>query len=488
MENAGEYYEANRLQAFSDAVCSIVATILILPLRNVTKSSNEHFPDYLKGREDLIIVYFLAFLLICSVWESHIIRWIVISYVDDVLVWLNIISLLFISFLPFVVRLVSDYPHKKTPIVLSCCLLLVLELIEMAMVAYTFFRQKLLRWDLINLLPSELKQKRNYILKRRVLNIALYICAAALGYVNLTISWILIVLVIVSPCINRLFEVIVHKMNFSAETQHISLYNNIISKERVECFSDGVYAIVATLLILDITSEDFPTPREVQQNGMEKALVDMWPKYITYVGTFTVCGLLWFVHHSLFHSMKKVNYAMLIINNISLSCVGSLPFLTSLLNKYAEKPQEVDRYAIQFGSLIVGVAGLCQFAIFTLALWNSSQYVPHHLIPVGVGLSRHNYLIIKLLLIPLVAIIIFCSSFANQSVIFATYHTLVLITPVLFILVKLIYFRIFKDQVAIMNVVDHENQPAWSTRNIHVASTQERPSGETFSPAYDQYS
>ena len=39
-----------------------------------------------------------------------------------------------------------------------------------------------------------------------------------------------------------------------------------------------------------------------------------------------------------------------------------------------------------------------------------------------------------------------------------------------------------------MNVVDHENQPAWSTRNIHVASTQERPSGETFSPAYDQYS
>ena len=143
MENAGEYYEANRLQAFSDAVCSIVATILILPLRNVTKSSNENFPDYLKGREDLIIVYFLAFLLICSVWESHIIRWIVISYVDDVLVWLNVISLLFISFLPFVVRLVSDYTHKKTPIVLSCCLLLVLELIEMAMVAYTFFRQKL---------------------------------------------------------------------------------------------------------------------------------------------------------------------------------------------------------------------------------------------------------------------------------------------------------------------------------------------------------
>lgn len=482
MENTGEYYEASRLQAFSDAVCSIVATILILPLRTVSISNQyESFLDYLKDREELIIVYFVAFLLICSVWESHIVRWIVISYIDDVLVWLNMTSLLFISFLPFAVRLVSEYTYEKIPIVLSCGLLLILELIEMAMVCYTFSQQKLLRGELRNLLPFELKRKRNYVLQRKMLNIVLYISAATLGYVNLTISWVLILLVIVSPCINRLFEVVSHIVHFSAEPQHIFLYENI-SKERVECFSDGVYAIVATLLVLDITSDNFPTHQDVEENGMKKALAHIWPEYITYVGTFAVCGLLWFVHHSLFYSIKKVNYAMLIINNISLSCVGSLPFLTSLLNKYAEKPHNLDTSSIQFGSLIVGVAGLCQFAIFTLALWNSQYYVSYHLIPVGLGSSRHNYLLIKLLLIPLVAIIIFSSSFATTYVVFITYHSLILATPLLFIVVKLIYVKIFKGQLVIMNVV-HENQPVWSTHSI--TPVPENRSGGTFSPSYD---
>ena len=482
MEQSLDYYDAGRLQSFSDAVAAIVATILILPLRNVLQTNDGSFVDYLQSHQDLIIVYFVAFLVICSVWESHIMRWIVISSVDDVLVWLNITSLLFVSFLPFVVRLVGQYTEDKTPILLACGLLLVLELIELVMIFYTFTQPRLLRAELKNSLPFELKKKRNYILKRKLLNPLLYISGAGLCFVNVKISWVLIMLVIIAPCINRLVEVLTSKIRFLQEEQHMFLYENIICKERVECYSDGVYAIVATLLVLDITAENFPSEEEVKKDGMGKTLSNMRSEYLTYVGTFAVCGLLWFVHHSLFYSLKKVNYLMMIINNVSLSCVGTLPFLVSILNKYVDSEHKSDRHAIQFGCFIVGTAGLSQFMIFTIALGNSQRYLTHQVIPVGSQRASHNYLLIKLLIIPMMAIIIFGTSFANMFEAYVTYHVLVLATPLLFIFIKFVYFCVMKNELVIMNVIQDE-QPEWSNPTAsHPLNT-----GGTFSSSYGHY-
>ena len=481
MEQSLDYYDAGRLQAFSDAVSAIVATILILPLRNVPKSHDD-FVHYLDGHEDLIIVYFVAFLVICSVWESHIMRWIVISYVDDVLVWLNITSLLFLSFLPFAVRLVGQYTEYKIPLILSCGLLLVLELVEMIMIYYTFTQHRLLRAELKNALPFELQQKKNYILKRKLLNPLLYVFAAGLSYVNVKVSWVLIILVIIAPCINRLFEILIHKMKFAREEHHLLLYENIICKERVECFTDGVYAIVATLLVLDITADNFPTEENVKAHGVGTALSHMRSEYLTYVGTFALCGLLWFVHHSLFCAMKKVNYLMMIINNLSLSCVGTLPFLVSILNKYVNNEHDSDKNAIQFGCLIVGVAGLAQFAIFSIALSNSQRYLSHQAIPLGSRTASHNYLVIKLIIIPVMAMIIFGTSFASTFEVYVTYHVLVLATPFVFILVKFIYFKIMRREVVIMSIIQ-DDQPEWSNQG----NTNPANAGGTFGASYDQY-
>ena len=484
MEQSLDSYDAGRLQAFSDAVSAIVATILILPLRNVVKSNNvnEDFVDYLHNHQDLIIVYFVAFLVICSVWESHIMRWIVISSVDDVLVWFNITSLVFVSFLPFVVRLIGQYPENKVPLVLGCALLLVLELIEMIMIYYTFTQHRLLRAELKNALPFELQQKRNYILKRKLLNPILFIFAGGMSYVNVKISWTLIILVITAPCINRLVEVIIYKMRFVQDEQHIFLYENIICKERVECYTDGVYAIVATLLILDITTDHFPPEDYVHANSLEKALLHMRSEYLTYVGTFALCGLLWFVHHSLFYSLKKVSYLMMIINNISLSCVGTLPFLVSILNKYVNDEHKSDRHAIQFGCLIVGVAGFSQFMVLTIALGNSQRYLAHHVIPIGSQTASHNYLLIKLLIIPTMAIIIFGTSFASVFESYVTYHVLVFVTPFVFILVKLMYFRIVRNQIIMMSGIQDE-QTEWTNQG----SNNPRNTVPTLSTSYDQY-
>ena len=482
MEQSLDSYDAGRLQAFSDAVSAIVATILILPLRNVVKSNDEDFVHYLSSHQDLIIVYFVAFLVICSVWESHIMRWIVICSVDDVLVWLNITSLVFVSFLPFVVRLIGQYTENKVPLMLGCGLLLVLELIEIIMIYYTFTQHKLLRAELKNALPFELQQKRNYILKRKLLNPILYIFAGGMSYVDVKISWTLIILVIIAPCINRLVEVIIYKMRFVQDEQHIFLYENIICKERVECYTDGVYAIVATLLVLDITADDFPSKDDVNKNGMEKALSNLHSKYLTYVGTYVLCGLLWFVHHSLFYSLKKVNYLMMIVNNVSLSCVGTLPFLVTILNKYVNDEHKSDRHAIQFGCLIVGVAGFSQFMMFTIALGNSQRYLIHCVIPIGSETACHNYLLIKLLIIPTMAIIIFGTSFASVFEAYVTYHVLVFATPFVFILVKLIYFKIMRNQIIVMSGIP-DDQPEWTNQG----SNNPRNTGATFSTSYDQY-
>ncbi|XP_046853484.1 endosomal/lysosomal potassium channel TMEM175-like [Xenia sp. Carnegie-2017] len=462
MERSNDIYTIGRLQAFSDAVSAIVATILILPLQKVDRSNSSDFEAYLRGHYSLLIIYFIAFLVICSVWEAHIMRWMVICRVDDILVCLNIISLLFVSFLPFAVRLISKYTYHKTPFVLVCGIMLVLEVIELLMIWYSFTRHELLRARLRNAYPFEIELKKNYIMKRKILNPVLFILAGALSFVNVKISWVLILLVIITPCINRLLDMIIYRSTLDPEEQRVLIYEYIISKERVECFTDGVYSIVATFLVLDISSDHFPSKEDVAAHGVEKTLSTMKSEFLTYVGTFGLCGLLWFVHHSLFHNLEKMSYPMVIMNNISLSCVGTLPFLVTILNSYAEDENKCDRYAIQFCCLIIAVAGFSQFVIFTLGLCNSSRYIDYHVIPCGPQNINHNYLLIKLLIIPTVATVIFCASFASKFDSYITYHVLVFVTPLIFIFVKFLYVKLVNNRRETMTII--RNEALWNNR------------------------
>jgi len=103
---------------------------------------------------------------------------------------------------------------------------------------------------------------------------------------------------------------------------------NYLEKSRLEAFSDGVFAIVITLLILDIRLP------EVDYSHLKPALISILPKLLAYVMSFAVIGLYWISHHYSFSFLKKTDGTILWMNLFLLLLISFIPFPTSLLGKY----------------------------------------------------------------------------------------------------------------------------------------------------------
>jgi uncharacterized membrane protein len=95
-----------------------------------------------------------------------------------------------------------------------------------------------------------------------------------------------------------------------------------VNTTRLETFSDGILAIAATLLILDVRAEGSPLGHE---------LVHIWPKYAAYALSFTVIGIIWVNHHTVIGQLGQVDRRFLFINVFFLMVVAFLPFPTQLV-------------------------------------------------------------------------------------------------------------------------------------------------------------
>jgi uncharacterized membrane protein len=104
-----------------------------------------------------------------------------------------------------------------------------------------------------------------------------------------------------------------------------------MSTNRVEAFSDGVFAIAITLLVLDIA---VPAPGS-ERLGHE--LLAQWPTYASYVISFLTIGIIWINHHATFSRLRSVDHSILMWNLALLLTVGILPFTTSLMATYLKE-------------------------------------------------------------------------------------------------------------------------------------------------------
>jgi uncharacterized membrane protein len=102
---------------------------------------------------------------------------------------------------------------------------------------------------------------------------------------------------------------------------------------RMLAFSDGVFAIAITLLVLEIRAPDV-------EHGLLDALVDLWPSYLSYVLSFVIIGIIWAQHHSLFQHITRADHTFLLINVGFLMWVAFLPFPTGLLAEYLDNSGE----------------------------------------------------------------------------------------------------------------------------------------------------
>jgi uncharacterized membrane protein len=106
-----------------------------------------------------------------------------------------------------------------------------------------------------------------------------------------------------------------------------------MSLNRFEAFSDGVFAIAMTLLVIEIKVPNLShaAPSEVVSEMMHIA-----PHLLSYVTSFLVIGVIWLNHHALFHFLKRVDRITLTINLILLMCIAFIPYSTALISNYSK--------------------------------------------------------------------------------------------------------------------------------------------------------
>src|SRR2546430_9958242 len=124
------------------------------------------------------------------------------------------------------------------------------------------------------------------------------------------------------------------------------------SAGRVEAFSDGVFAIAITLLILEIR-----VPHG--DGGLWAGLLALWPSYIAFLMSFIVILIMWVNHHELLRMVRSVNYPFLFANGLLLLTVTFVPFPTAVLAANLTTPDAK-----------VAVASYCATVVANALLWN----------------------------------------------------------------------------------------------------------------------
>ena len=131
-----------------------------------------------------------------------------------------------------------------------------------------------------------------------------------------------------------------------------------MTTNRLEAFSDGVFAIAATLLILNVVEPAGP---------LGQGLLHIWASYVAYAVSFVTIGVIWINHHGVMAQIAKVDRLFLLVNVIFLMLIAFIPFPTRLLAEHimAEGAQAA---ALAYGITLTGTA------IMFNVMW---QYAAH---------------------------------------------------------------------------------------------------------------
>ena len=121
---------------------------------------------------------------------------------------------------------------------------------------------------------------------------------------------------------------------------------------RVLTFTDGVFAIAATLLVVGIEVPDLGDPDSVEE--LADAIGDLLPSIVGFVISFAVIGRYWFAHHGFFADLRGIDGRLIGTNLLYLGFIAFMPFPTGILGQYFENPLSIALYA----AIVAIVSGL----------------------------------------------------------------------------------------------------------------------------------
>jgi uncharacterized membrane protein len=132
------------------------------------------------------------------------------------------------------------------------------------------------------------------------------------------------------------------------------------STSRLEGFSDGVFAVAATLLVLGLHASAPP-------GRLGHALGHEWPHYATYVVSFLTIGIIWMNHHAQFERIAHADRTLMILNLVLLMFVTLIPFPTSLLASHFNNASDERVAAATYCAAMLAMS----VAFFATYMWST---------------------------------------------------------------------------------------------------------------------
>ena len=128
---------------------------------------------------------------------------------------------------------------------------------------------------------------------------------------------------------------------------------------RMEAFSDGVFAIAITLLVLELSVP------ETAFEDLWSGIAHQWPSYLAYVTSFLTIGGIWAAHHGIFRRLQYANQRLMVLNLLLLMATSFLPFPTKLMAETIHDEGAARTAVIFYGGTLLVISLLLS------ALWGS---------------------------------------------------------------------------------------------------------------------
>lgn len=124
---------------------------------------------------------------------------------------------------------------------------------------------------------------------------------------------------------------------------------------RLEAFSDGVFAIAITLLVLEIG-----VPHVDANKSLAVELWHLWPSYFGYAVSFLTIGVMWINHHAMFKDIDRQDHHLLVFNLLLLLSISFLPFPTAVLAEYMRSDEYRLAATLTYGVTLLIIAACFQ--------------------------------------------------------------------------------------------------------------------------------
>lgn len=138
---------------------------------------------------------------------------------------------------------------------------------------------------------------------------------------------------------------------------------------RLEAFSDGVFAVAITLLVLNIKipGVDVPASQLPNDTKLWTMLLNEWPMLAAYTTSFATIGVMWINHHRLYTHIKRTNTMLMLLNLLLLLIIVFVPVPTALVAEYLVHPDQHAAALLYSGTMVI-------LAVCFNLLWRYASY------------------------------------------------------------------------------------------------------------------